>query len=435
MRARRRIGAEHTAWDDPETPGELLAKMLPGEPRALTNPNMPFKVLLKQAVYYPQYVEQNPALEMWELEDPPAYRNLTHELDDGWLHAFLSAMPELDRWQLNLTFAYEALPVYEAYSDNGLMRNLLDESLYYVQGRGELSQGEIMREMEHARGVAKAMLDDQDTTAAEEGAAYALLAAATIFKHPGKSADPSTPVNARWALAYDAGMHNSEERGEVAKSQAEVTEFYTKTRRRQADRVRLAYWAEQHHARRQAMYDEVQRQVALSAKKAIENDKRRLATKADIAKAIKQAKAASAQIKTIMESEEPPQTWPVWVGLGVLATGVVVVLVGPEILAGVGVVEGASLLAATVTETGAGAVALTPELATLEAAGLAAQEGAVIAETLEAQQILAQLARKGVDVSLPELASYLAKVRAELALSRVATAVHESVELVVKAAK
>lgn len=348
-RRAQRLGASHTAWDDPETPPQVLAAMVEREPHALTNPNLPFSAALRWAWRYPQYIEQNPALDMFGLED----ENLTgqgakllNELNGGWVGCVLGEMPEADRYRLNIQFARQVLPLYEKTFDDGEARNVLNEALRYLQGAYDTREGEVRRDLFNAREKATAIIDDLHSPRDEMVAAYALLAAGRVFEKARPDDAETTAGAARHALAYAAGVHDISDRDDqpLQMSQADTDAFYNKARAWQADQVRAVYWAAQRVAARQATFERITKAAAENAKKAIEEEQRKTATKAQIAKAVKQAKAAASKIQAIMQ-EEDTESWPLWVGLGVLATGCVVALViGPEALVAYGVAGAAETI-------------------------------------------------------------------------------------------
>jgi hypothetical protein len=142
------IGAEHTAWDDPQTPGDLLAAMVEGpppEPRALTNGNMPPVCLLDFANEYPWLIEQNPALFLHKLHDPQYAFDITHELNLGWVESGLQLLPDAIRRELLFLFASRVISTYEAGDEGGsswsaypagdpLARNILDLAVRIYKG-------------------------------------------------------------------------------------------------------------------------------------------------------------------------------------------------------------------------------------------------------------------------------------------------------------
>lgn len=392
---RMRLGASHTAWDDPQTPGALLAEMVEREPRALTNPNMPLPTLQRYAWRYPQYIEENPALELLELEDPAQVEKLRREFDAGWVNGVLGQMKPKDRYRLNIRFARLVTPLYEQVYQDDQVRALLNEALAYLQGGHDIEEGEIRRELSWMRDKAKRILDDLHTTTKDEAAGYAMLAAARVFDrhHPGDEENCAGAV--RHAVAFGAGVHNIFHRGDVVVTASDevVNACYENTRKWQADLVREAWLADQHAAARQAAYEKLTKLAAKNAQAAIEAAKARTATKAEIAKAVKQAKASAAQIQQIMRDEDP-ESWPAWVGLGCLAAGAVVALIiGPEALAAAGVAGAA------------GEIIGIAEAADVETVSVAGLEGFELAElavklrnaglvvTTAAAEVVAKVAR------------------------------------------
>ena len=136
----------------------------------------------------------------------------------------------------------------------------------------------------------------------------------------------------------------------------------------QVEQVRRVYYAYQNEAETLARLNATAKKIAENIKAATEAAKKTTATKAQIAKATKQAKESAQKIADVMASKSA-QSWPKWVGLGaVVATGVVVLCIGPEALAAAGVAGAAETILG---------IAEAADIATVSVSGL---EGFELAE-------------------------------------------------------
>ena len=72
-------------FNNPMLPMKDLDAHVKKVPKTYTNPNVSFDALLIGAQKWPWYVEQNPALVMFQLENPAQFRELKVSLAEGWL--------------------------------------------------------------------------------------------------------------------------------------------------------------------------------------------------------------------------------------------------------------------------------------------------------------------------------------------------------------
>jgi len=383
---RQRVGQEHTAWNDPETPGELLEAMLYGndeEPRALSNPNMPARVLELWAEKRPDLVEQNPALDLMELEDPAMFARVRARLRRGWLESvFGRLLPDPERRALAYRFAMRVAPLWMDFETTDY-QHPFEKYLKLPEMVRAFNAGEYAPTKRNPRAMAWHELKELADSArnyiypseADEGAVNALYAMA-IAAYGGTATEKkrsyvyytSAMASSSVGEASDARLWRETPRRPSDERRALGTAAKNKEIEWQVEQVRRVYYAYQNEAETLARLNATAKKIAENIKAATEAAKKTTATKAQIAKATKQAKESAQKIADVMASKSA-QSWPKWVGLGaVVATGVVVLCIGPEALAAAGVAGAAETILG---------IAEAADIATVSVSGL---EGFELAE-------------------------------------------------------
>jgi hypothetical protein len=100
-------------WSDPSLkPGDLV-KLAKRNPRAYSNPNLPFEVLLEAAGKFPWFVEQNPVLGLLGLEEPAWLEKLQDAISLGWNNAVPTLLSMRSQRRFALEIAESVLPIYK----------------------------------------------------------------------------------------------------------------------------------------------------------------------------------------------------------------------------------------------------------------------------------------------------------------------------------
>lgn len=328
-------------WNSPKTSRERLWELAQGEdPRALMNPNI-FSVFMSfdredpplylgifshfcdVAEDYPQYVQQNPALALLYERNSIAYKSLMERINQGWIKTAEDKLPKREIDRLRYLFASHVAQYYEG-EDNLANRILAAVEAYYD---GESDFDEVQKLL----GVAikkreKQYLDSQrgriEESYASRQALDAVIAAAQgEIRYVVESALHAVFEFAATQSHWGANVERDKEL------------------HWQADQIRAAYTKHLgEEARRKEIFDATMREIesnrfreSFYGEEATRSWFRRKKTEDDIKKAVEKAKADAKETADLMASEEPTN-WPLWIGLGIGAAGVAL-LIGPEIVA------------------------------------------------------------------------------------------------------
>jgi len=395
---RARIGQHKlTYWNDPNgAPEDLLALAENDEYRALQNPNFPLTRLIEFALKAPQYIERNPSLQLYELESPQGYRELLLELHAGWMAWAEENLSLEDKQKLAIAAAWRHVENYEALTaEDETMRNLLRASLGYVEGL--FAKEELARMRKAAHKIEWAWVQKGNQIAADKKnlpyAISALLRAAEAAADTEKVEEEETNQIYALGTLEDAvfylagGTVGQKWSGHIP---SDVRDALLQEALWQSRQIRKFYLDEERSILRQSILATIK-----------ETQARQAATKAQAQKAIAQAQEGAKQIAAIMAKEDP-NTWPVWLGLGMLATGAVVLLVGPELLVASSVAVAASEIVAAAEAAEVSAVSVQ---AFIDGTYLSEADSA----TLFLKELTQKLSAKGVQV-VSEAAEVVAKV-------------------------
>lgn len=381
--------------EDPKaSPLDLLEFAEAGGYRALANPNFPLDKLINFAEMAPEYIERNPSLSLYELEDPAAYERLVEALEEGWITTVFSddssqALDLKTIQEISIVACFGWVDAWEEWTNGDLTyREFLRGALRYVEGEIDNLDYQEIKQM------AEAMVNSLDRQKNRIAASLSFEEEASQVKRYRDLDHAERYLKAaivsisgevrRWSIMSTLLRLAMLGLSGPASWQAEAKE-----KTRLAKIVRSAY-------------KEVERSRLRSdiLAKVKENAERRAKTKAQIQKALAQAQEGAKKIAAIMTKEDP-HTWPIWLGLG-LVGGVAALLVGPEILV------------ASSVEVAASEILTAAEGAAIERVSVQAFiQGTAISEAAETQaffnELVKTLGKKGLEV-VTEAAEAVVKV-------------------------
>lgn len=383
------MGQERFNPTNPTIPAVELERRVEEDPRVLMNPNIDPQVLVNYAALYPFYVEQNPALVLLQLEDPPLAYELRGLCNEGWIDRVWPTLSHANQRMLAFAFAARVLPYFEKkWPNDRVPRTTLEMVARFMEG--SITEKDLFAQYLKAKQVPDKMSPYGSYAAAYNAAEASAHAAACGYAQEMMF---ETAASARFAV-----LGTIPEEVEYAAKRREISNEVLEW---QANQVRAMYERERINNRRSELYAKVQAELEANAK-------RHAKTKADALKAVEQAKAGTAKIAEIMATQDTTD-WSTWIGLGLVGVGAVTVaiLIGPELLLAAGIAEGASAV-------WSGAEAAAQVIATAEASGVstvsvdAFLKGAEIAFQNDATaaaevvdwlgEFAAKLAKAGIDV-------------------------------------
>ena len=380
-----RVGA--VQWDDPNAPPAELAKLLPKEPKVLTNPNLDPQELLKYVGQYPLQVSQNPALPLIQLEDPALYQKIRDKMVQGLLEGWSPDLSFHKRALLTFLELSRVLPLFEKTNPQlPTPRNVLGDIGDYLSGGitpKDLSKASAkINQLGHTFPLSV----DENPSEVYCRAIQSFLSALLL---PQRTSTQQGLASMTIAQAIDLsanakGMYlgkSTQEKFQIAKEEKQWI----------ADQV-ITHLESQD--KRQETYNNIQKQIAANAFREAyygEEIRKEEEMRQKIADAVAQAKDGAKQCAKIMASEET-KGWPMWIGLGVLGVSAALIL-GPTVVLATGLTEGVS---ATVAATEAAeAIVTAAEAADVSTVSVQAFiDGAEIAETDIGEDFLAELAAK-----------------------------------------
>lgn len=386
---RARIG-QVARWDDPKArPEDLLALAKNDEYRALANPNFPLDKLIKFADKAPQYIERNPSLYLYELEDPSEYQRLVRELNNAWITTIFSYdyFDTLRMQEIGILAAWYWVEQWEEWTNGDLTyREFLQTSLRYAQKEIEPSDyyetRRIAQDMVSTLDYQADKVSEGDIDDPKVQARYSALNHASRYLQAALLA-PTTETRPRSVLTALTLV------ARIGLPPDEAYRAELKEMARLAKIVRSAFLQDERSKLRTDILAKVK-----------ENAERQAKTKAQAQKAVALAQEGAKKCAEIM-SKEDPHTWPIWLGLGI-AGGVACLVIGPAVL-GIG---GASAAVAEVV-----AAAESAEIGAVSVQAFI--DGAEVSEAGEAteflQELIAKLRAKDIEV-LKEAVEAVVKV-------------------------
>lgn len=389
---RARIGQTKVyTWDDPKAPGSALEEMvLRHEYRALLNPNFPLDKLINYAKALPYYVDRNPALELYELEDPKGYADLREKLQEGYLETVFPKLSEMDQVRVGVALLGRYIDDYEEIAEASIFREYLQGLLSYTEGK--LSFDDQERLMDALQKQEQLL---QRARREAKGTRHALLMAALELSLSAKCFTPELKAERAFNYLFGAVLFlngGAVDPGGYGAADEQPQEALLAQRKEQtfaAKIIRQAYQQQQRSGYYLAILSQLE-----------ENKRRRGETQKAIDAAVKKAKEGARLCAEIMAKKDP-HTWPIWVGLG-LVGGVAVLLLGPELLA-------AGSVAAVVGEVTAVSESVSIGVVSVQSF----IEGTAITEAAETQAffnaMVKALQKEGLEV-VTEAAEVVAKV-------------------------
>ncbi len=347
MRAFRNV-AGLPLWEDPATPHSTLIDLIDTEPRVLMNPNMPPEQLERFAPRYPEIVELNPVLPLLFLEHPEMLKSIKEAMRRGWIgeEGPFHRLPAKEKRLVAVEMAERVLDLAEEETIPRSMKRA-EEALRLARevASGFWYRTGMMNDV--SKGVYQTAQFLGQTGEEHEPERFAFLAIAAASDQNLNRFDDRTyrivydSVEATPGLVQKAVRKEGElNRGWAAGEAAEQEEIDV-----QVEMVRAAVTAV-----REAEEKRAKRHYKLKVKPAPNLDS---GEQRDIRRGIQHAKDSANQIANLMRSDTP-DTWPDWLGVGLIAGGVLAaVLVGPELLAAAGLAEGAAGLSAVADEAAA----------------------------------------------------------------------------------
>ncbi len=405
-RARARIGQARSRAQimaDPLASVDEVASLAKDNPLdALNHPNCPADLWWQLAARYPVEALQSPAGTLFLLEDPTKWQTMEEIHIGNWIARYVATLREGAQRLFATDCAERALPVFakKFANDHRLEHAIQVARAYALEEAGKKNLAEALAAAKESETIAIQKYasrklegnfffrSGRTTTTYDHAYHPAVMAASAVSQtvYPEVSARASAS-DAAIAIAEDA-----EDKVTDVTSYAVVRNQTYKQERAWQWRRLLEYLAIQdRRLLRQMNYQKIMRQVVANAAREAyygpEVD-RRNAQEAAIQKAIEQARAGAAQVAQVMSTPEA-SSLPSWFGWGLVGIGATTaaIVVGPEILAAAGIVDGMSLLE-VLAAAGDSATEIT---AVAQESGVTTVSLAQLADALESDQALAEL--------------------------------------------
>lgn len=134
------VGAK-PKWSDASLPSDKLVKHVKTTPKTLMNPNLPFETLIEGAQKFPWFVERNPALALFSLEDPAKAERIETALSWGWVASTNSLKNEEFYRSFLVDCAEHVLPIYEKqYPNDNRPRKAIEVARLNINGLATLNE-------------------------------------------------------------------------------------------------------------------------------------------------------------------------------------------------------------------------------------------------------------------------------------------------------
>jgi hypothetical protein len=212
------VGAKRK-WDDPQAKPEGLAKISKRNGLALTNPNMPLKALLEGATRFPWFVEQNPALELFMLENPDNKTKINVALADGWRVVGVRALTPATRRIIAVEAASRVLPFYEkAHPQEHSQSRALEVARQFAHGEADASKL-LLALQESARSAKR---DTQSNSEVADAVQFAVIWTSTGYDSQCAEWALEKAAEAAGSAASEASGSDSHELSEEAQNNEKI---------------------------------------------------------------------------------------------------------------------------------------------------------------------------------------------------------------------